>query len=434
MDMPDRTLPALQADPLRRLVDSVLAGDDVTLFIRSDDGRDLLEAAAGCLVAMRCRVLRATGAASDGLSLPALLEQAVGQPAPGAQNDEFLRRSFQAFTTLDATCDRIVLLVSDANALRPTALRYIQLACRAGTSLQLVLAGKRGFLDLLDHPEFAHLRERLATGPIITPVPPRPAFGAASQRPRAIQGLFDAEEATRVGQTQHSSPQFDRPMLSSLANSPHRRRFAALTGISFGIAACIALAIWAGESDPPAIPRQQAMLVFEPPKAPEVQPLVIPDAPRQPPDSGPASSGVASAPSSAPPPSVEAAAPSSGQAPVAAPPISGPPVLASPAPAEDASALTAPLPAAPSAMLPPTPTKNVGRKNPQPLSRFATARAPTLNAGSVAAWEDPYPPPPRDWRPTAPAQMATELPDQPKSYIGTYATDANGIRTFRPSR
>ena len=226
MDMPDKALNVFQADPLRRLVDSVLAGDDVTLFIRSDDGRDLLDAAAGCLAAMRCRVLRATGTAEEGLGLPALMEQAIGQPVPGAQNDEFLKRSFQAFTTLDPTCDRIVLLVSDANTLRPTALRYIQLACRAGAGLQLVLAGKRGFLDLLDHPEFAYLRKRLATGPIITPVPPRPALAAAaSQPPRAIQELFEAEAAAQAGQKLHSGPQLDRPMLSSLASNPHRRRF-----------------------------------------------------------------------------------------------------------------------------------------------------------------------------------------------------------------
>ena len=97
----------------------------------------------------------------------------MGSPTPGVQHDEFLKLGFQALTTLDAACDRIVLLINDANTLRPSALRYIQLACGAGTHLQLVLAGKRGFLDLIGPNEFAHLRERLATGPIITPPLPR---------------------------------------------------------------------------------------------------------------------------------------------------------------------------------------------------------------------------------------------------------------------
>ena len=108
----------------------------------------------------------------------------------------------------------------------------------------------------------------------------------------------------------------------------------------------------------------------------------------------------------------------------APPPIAAPPIPPVPA---------APLLVAPPVVPPPNPVKNLVRKSTLPQQRVAATRAPVLNAGNVAAWEDPYPPPPRDWRPPTQPAMS-DPPDQPKSYIGTYTTDANGIRSFHSSR
>ena len=403
VDTLDTAPPAQQPNALDRLLDAILAGDDVTLFIRSDDGHRLLDAAAECLGTLRCRVFRAEGALPEGLSLPVLMRQAFGQPAPGVQNDEFLKLGFQAFTTLDAACDRIVLLISDANTLRPSALRYIQLACRAGTNLQLVLAGKRGFLDLLGPNEFAYLRERLATGPIITPSLPGPRAAVAQPAPAApaaaplepVRGPAFKQAEMQVGQ-QHS-----RPMLSSFAYASRRSRVAALAGIGVGVAACIAAAIWTGTREEPVIPDQQMVLLVEPPPVSDTAAAALPEVPP--------------VPAAAPLPEVSV------------PEIPVLQALRPPAPAQDASVPVAPAPSA-AIPVPPNPPKVASRK--LVMQRVMAARAAALGANSVAAWEDPYSPSSRDLR-SMPPKGISDPPEQAKSYIGTYTTDANGARVFR---
>lgn len=399
VDTLDTASPKQQPDALDRLLDAILGGDDVTLFIRSDDGHRLLDAAAECLGTLRCRVFRAKGTLPEGLSLPVLMRQAFGQPSPGVQDDEFLKLGFQALTTLDAACDRVVLLINDANTLRPSALRYIQLACRAGTNLQLVLAGKRGFLDLLGPHEFAHLRERLATGPIITPPLPGPRSAAALPAavapavapPAPMRDQLPKQAGMQVGQ-QHS-----RPMLSSFAHASRRNRMIALAGIGMGVAACITAAIWTGVGEEPAVSEQRVTLLVEPP---------IPNAP-------------AAVPPEAPP--VPAAAPMP-ETPVLQ-------ALQPPAAAQEASVPVAPPPSLTAAVpVLPNPPKIVSRKI--IMQRVMAARAAALSASSVAAWEDPYPPP-RDLRSMPPPQAVSDPPEQAKSYIGTYTTDANGTRVFR---
>ncbi len=409
---------------LCHLLDSVLAGHDVTLFIKGDSGRELLDAAAERLAMLRCRVLRAAGTPSEGLSLPLLLAQVtMGQgtwhPVPSAQNDEFLRRSFQALTVLDGTCDRIVLLVRDANGLQPAALRYVQLACRAGANLQLVLAGKRGFLDLLSPAEFADLRARLATGPIITPLPPMPAaLPAAFAAPRRPQPMHDM--LPPAPEPVEFEP--GRPMLSSISNTSHRKRLAALAGIGLGVAGCVALAVWThGGGGPAAMPSQQAALTVEMPMVPAA---AVPAAPETRPS--PAS---IPAPDASPQPSAASPEPAPPQE-LAAPQLPAAPQETKAAP-QEATAPAAPLLAAPPPIPAASPPKNPTRKLIPAPPRALAARTPTLNAGNVSAWEDPYPPPSRDWRPLPPPQAMSEPPDQPKSYIGTYSTDANGVRAFR---
>ncbi len=442
MHTPSNASPIPQPDALRRLLDSVLAGDDVTLFIRSDDGRALLDAAAGCLSKLRFRALRVAEAPPDGLGLATLMAQVTGQPYSSAQNDEFLRRGFQALTTLDETCDGIVLLVSDANALQPAALRYIQLACRAGANLRLVLAGRRGFLDLLAPREFAHLRARLAMGPIITPSTPAPvpmaiqaaaaAQAGAPARSAPPAPAFEASDAASLAldASLHERPMSDYIMPEQLAErtepwpglpmpsgfssqSYRRRRLAAFTGIGLATAACIALAIGAYEAGDHASPEEQAVLVIEPLAVPGQAVAAAPAA--QP-------TGVAAAIPEAPAPKPAVAANEAGANEGGAP---ASPALASSVPPQLAAPPPVPTPSSP---------KSVARRSTPAQPRAVAARAPAANAGSVAAWEDAYPPAPREWRSSLPPQAMSSLPEQAQSYIGTYATDANGVRVFRFNR
>ncbi len=406
VDTLDTASPTQQPNALDRLLDAILAGDDVTLFIRSDDGHRLLDAAAECLGTLRCRVFRAEGALPEGLSLPVLMRQAFGQPAPGVNDDEFLKLGFQALTTLDAACDRIVLLINDANTLRPSALRYIQLACRAGTNLQLVLAGKRGFLDLLGPNEFEHLRERLETGPIITPPLPGSRPAAAQPVPVApavaplepMRGPLPTQAGVQVDQ-QHT-----RPMLSSFPYASRRSRMAALAGIGVGAAACIAAAVWTGIGEEPAIPDQQMVVLVEPPRVPDAAAAALPEAPPAP-----------QAPAATPMPEI-----SVPEAPVLQ-------ALRPPAAAQEVSVPVVPTPSA-AVSVPPNPPKIASRK--MVMQRVMAARAAALSANSVAAWEDPYSPSQRDLR-SMPSKAISNPPEQAKSYIGTYTTDANGVRIFR---
>lgn len=163
-------LPLLEHDASRRIVDAVLAGRDVTLAA-SADAQPLLDAVAQALAGRRCRTLQAFACASDGLSLSGLMAQIAQQPSQaaqdgktwdgGASDDEVLERGSKALTDLDDGCDCIVLLVNGAAAMQPSALRYLQFACRTSPSLRLVLAGADG-LSSLTGTELSALRTRLA--------------------------------------------------------------------------------------------------------------------------------------------------------------------------------------------------------------------------------------------------------------------------------
>jgi len=473
-----------EPEMLRRLVDEVLAGNDVTLFIRSDAGRTLLDAAADCLVRLRSRALRVAGTPLDGLSLSTLMAQVTGQPDPGGKNDEFLRRGFQALTVLDATCDRTVLLISDANTLQPAALRYIQFACHAGTKLQLVFAGRRGFLEMLAPGEFTGLRDRLAVGPILTPQAARPVVvGPAAAPPAAARLTVVKPVVTKpvvmrpavagpaVVDTSHDLPPEPQPArdvaaepIPALARhgpdaampwdfspvnlssaSYGRPRLAALAGIGLVLAVSATLAIlggWTGAVEP----RRQVLADALPPESPGI-PVVIPS---ETPPAG--DTAFRSALGAAP---VLPEAPALVMAPT--PTLAVPPVIAdetnTPATAPviapgmvlTPESLTAPL-SKPSQIVGPMqstgPTLSMGLSTGPGIARRVmpaqprnAARGLPLRAGSVAAWGDPYSPPPPELRPAQPPQAVLTQPDRTagprQAYIGTYSTDANGIRAFR---
>ncbi len=428
VDMPSTTLPTTPPEMLHRLLDSVFAGNDVMLFTDSDSGQKLLDLAADRLARLRSRVLRVAAAQSGGLGLPGLMAQVTGRPGLSLQDDEILKQGFQAFTALDATCDRIVLVVTGANALQRATLRYIQFACSAGPNLQIVLASNRGFLDLLDVDELADLRARLLAATILT----LPAAFATGPAATAAPAARHAPETAK--------PPPNIPMLVASATVPHqRRRLAARAAIGLGVAA--ALGVWIGRDGWQAMSSQPSQLVAQPLNFLEVTPP--PAAGTPPPDSAALHAATDAAPVApkAPPPQSaavagEASAPATAPAPSLAPSVDATPV---PAPS---------LPAPPRALVPAS--KQVARQPPElrpgshqsaaRRSRFAQSRVEAetpADAENSREWDRPYTPPPQAWQPWQPWQPPEAAFDpgnqpiaRPQPYIGTYSTGANGIRTF----
>ena len=133
-------------------------GLDVTMVASATEGCALLDEVAGQLARGRTRVLRVAAPSPDGLTLAGLLTRL--RPAiEGA--DQTPERAIEALTRLDATCDRVVLLVSSAETLERNALRAIQLAAEAQPKLRLVFAGTPVLLDILEHPDRSVLQDRL---------------------------------------------------------------------------------------------------------------------------------------------------------------------------------------------------------------------------------------------------------------------------------
>lgn len=458
--MPNTTPPLPEPETLQRLVNEVLAGNDVILFFRSDAGQALLDAAADHLATLRSRALRVAGASPNGLTLTALMAQVTGQPDPGSRNDEFLKQGFQALTVPDATCDRIVLLISDANTLQPAALRYIQFACRASTKLQLVFAGKRGFLEMVGPSEFTELRDRLAVAPILTPPSaeprvPKPAVARQSTtarqpsvaqpgvvkptvteppaafaipevqpRPKPARNTPAAPVAEQVRRIPAAVISTDLSRLHRGGTSSHRRRLAALTGVGLAIAASVTLGAWHRWIGDKPESRQQIVLTDALPTAP---------APRAP--ETPAVAPIVAPPTNdaAPSPAL-AATPVLPEMPLPPLPPAKPDEASSPEPAPSTAAAATPAPSllsVPSLKLPTSAVRRVAPAQPR-----LAARSPMLHPGGVAAWGDPYPPPPSpESRPSPPPPVLPFQPDQTaaprQSYIGTYSIDANGVRAFR---
>lgn len=456
--MPNTTSSLPEPETLQRLVNEVLAGNDVILFFRSDAGQALLDAAASHLSTLRSRALRVAGVSPNGLTLPALMAQVTGQPDPGSRNDEFLKQGFQALTVPDATCDRIVLLISDANTLQPGALRYIQFACRASTKLQLVFAGKRGFLEMVGPSEFIELRDRLAVAPILTPPSaeprvPKPAVARQSTiaqqpvaarpivvkptmtepmaafaipevqpRPKPVRNTSAAPVPEQVRRVPAAVISTDLSRLHRGGMSSQRRRLAALTGVGLVIAASVTLGAWNRWIGEKPESRQQVMLTDALPTAPAPQAPETPAAPIVAPPTNDAASSPALAP-----------APVLPEMPLPLPPAK-PDEASSPEPAPPAAAAATPAPSLLSvpSLKPPT---SAARRVAPAQPRLA-ARSPMLHPGGVAAWGDPYPPPPSpESRPSPPPPVLPFQPDQTaaprQSYIGTYSIDANGVRAFR---
>jgi len=110
----------------------------------------------------RIRCVRVQGSASGDLTSRDLIAQIVARPDPGALTDADLKAGFMALTEPGEGFRRVALLVAEAHSLRPSAMRYVQLARQATPAkLCVVLAGQPGLAAALAGEDFAPLRSAM---------------------------------------------------------------------------------------------------------------------------------------------------------------------------------------------------------------------------------------------------------------------------------
>ena len=274
MDMNFPT-PLSPPEALRRLLDQVMAGGDAV--VDGPGASMVLDQAAALLAVRRSRVLRAGAAGPGGLGLQELMDQVAGCQDPGGPGGASLEQGAQALTAPDAGCDRIVLMLDDAEAVQPAALRYLQLACRTGAKLRLVLVGMP---DGLDGAEFASLRARLQA---------RPVLALDGSLPGAVPGPAARDTAPaavvrdQAAPARHlTAPPSGRPQVAAMA-APRWMRPATA---ALGIAACAALGVFAAgrapersgasaalpaATEPAAPPPDAAVALAGPPTAAETE-------------------------------------------------------------------------------------------------------------------------------------------------------------------
>ena len=151
---------------LGRLLEWVRAGRDVAEEVPGDGGRALLDEAAASL-ASEGRVVRvAAGAAA--LTLSAFMAQVA---STAESEDGVLERGYERLAVPETPGGRVALLVSGAGRLQRPVLKFIQHVAKGASPPVLVMTGEPGWREVLDAPELAPLRARLAVEPSPPPTP-----------------------------------------------------------------------------------------------------------------------------------------------------------------------------------------------------------------------------------------------------------------------
>jgi len=401
--MSKRDLMAAGADGTAQVLDSVRRGQDVVV---TDDpaGRALLDRAAALLEG-ECRVLRVEAAAA-GLSLSGLMAQVADHGDLAGQDDSVLELGYRRLAVPAEPGERIALLIDGAGRLQRAALRFLQHVARGAPALVLVVTGGPALDALLEDPDFAILRARLAgTAVVGAPVASLPATAAPIIAAAAIAAPVIADPPEPV-----------RERVSTVSVRTRRVPLWALAGA--GMAASAALAAWVA-TDRPDNPAPATIA------SAEVTPVVA-----------------------QPPP---ATAPRPAQSPQAASAQEKAPAPAEP-PRQEAMLVPQPVLAAPSLPVPPAePTRppapkpaEMRRKEPaHPSQRQVRAARPAPHLPEFEraspSWEDERPRPvfsgpmPPYWgrsREVAPY----DPPPSDEPYIGTYTRDSYGMRTFHYGR
>ncbi len=157
---------------------SLLCGPGLSTAAVLDEAENELSSHGLCCV-------RVYGPASGGLSVRDLVAQIVARADPDALTDDDLQAGFLALTEPGEGHGRVALLVTEAHNLLPSAMRFIQLACRSSPRLRVALAGQPGLAAVLAPDEFADLRQRITR----TLQLPGPVQDAAPGLLSALAGL-----------------------------------------------------------------------------------------------------------------------------------------------------------------------------------------------------------------------------------------------------
>lgn len=356
MNAPILFMPVGQDRAVAELAAAILE-DGASASVVASEGAGktaVLDRLASELAGGQVRIVRVVCPATGGLSLPAFLSQVVGRAKQGVLSDEDLELASDILTQADPSCSQIALLVDDAHDLLPPALRYIQLACRSGPLLRVVLAGRPGTLELLRGDEFAYLRQRISRNIQLPPV-----SATYTDAPLLRDELLRDEASV---------------MRSPVAAAPvptRRRNGSAWALAGLGVAATVALGLWLNQQDEPSPPLAASV-------APEGEPALARLAD---PVETPPSAALAEAPPATPAPTMAETAASTAPAEVT------PPVLAEaepihaiePAtPREAAVLLPQPLPEARSTLVevsPPAPERTAVDAPPAPEHLAAVAES-----------------------------------------------------------
>jgi type II secretory pathway predicted ATPase ExeA len=144
-----------------RLIAGVFTDDDYIVLVGDDDARcRVLDRLASELVSLRCRVVRITATGPGELSLQEFVGQLSQQLGSDAGAGDTLERIHRHLTEVDASCDRIALLIERAHLLQASALRFVQLTSRCSPNLRIVLASDGPAAASLSAPELSLLQTR----------------------------------------------------------------------------------------------------------------------------------------------------------------------------------------------------------------------------------------------------------------------------------
>lgn len=163
MSVPHSLFYLSQARAATALMSAVAHGDEcVSLLCEPGiSSAAVLDEAENELSSHGLRCVRVYGPGSGGLSLRGLVAQIVVRADPDALTDHDLKAGFATLTEPGEGYDRVALLVTEAQNLLPSAMQYIQLACRSSPKLRVALAGQPGLAAALAQDEFALLRQRI---------------------------------------------------------------------------------------------------------------------------------------------------------------------------------------------------------------------------------------------------------------------------------
>lgn len=199
------------------LTDAVARWDECVILL-DEAGAGLtkvLDQAERELLGHGIRSVRVSGLPSGELALPELMARLMGRTDPDALPDGGLDAGLATPIEPGGDHDRVALLIDEAHAFLPPALRCVQLACQTGPGLRVVLAGRHGLAAALAGDEFTDLRRRITRTltlpgpttnrrptPLFAMPPPTPALPARRRAwPWALAGLGMAASLAFVAWT-----------------------------------------------------------------------------------------------------------------------------------------------------------------------------------------------------------------------------------------